>query len=280
VYRIDCHVHPEYSPDAEGKICDYCEQALSIGLDALCFTTHVDLCDEPVVVVAGERIQSSDRRWLDAYCLEIEEARREYAGRGLTVLTGVEADFFPGCEQPLRELLAGAPLDFVMGSVHYVGEHVLTQRDSAIDYYHKTTMDEMAERYYEAVARAAGCGLFDAMGHLDIYRRFGEPIYGPGVASIHRDYAEPALRAIAQAGIGIEVNTSAIRRGADEVYPGADLLKLCREAGIELVTIGSDAHTVDVLGSGLSEGYAALVAAGYDVMYTWEGRRPVPHPIR
>lgn len=280
MYRIDCHVHPDYSPDAEGKISDYCKQAVVIGLDALCFTTHVDLCDEPVVVVAGEAIPSADRRWLDAYCQEIAQARHEFAGRGLKVLTGLEVDYFPRCEQPLRDLLAGVPLDYVMGSVHYIGEHVLTRRDSATAYYEMTTVDEMAGRYYEAVAAAATCGLFDAIGHIDIYRRFGEPIYGQRAATIHREYAVPALRAIARAGLGIEINTSAIRRGAAEVYPGADLLQLCRKQGIRVVTIGSDSHTVEDLGSGLADGYAALAAAGYDTVFTYEGRQPVSHSLR
>ncbi|MGE5561086.1 MAG: histidinol-phosphatase [Chloroflexota bacterium] len=279
MYRIDCHVHPDYSPDAEGQIREYCQQAVRIGLNALCFTTHVDLCDEPVVVVAGEPIPSSDRRWLAAYCQEVETARSEFAGLGLKVLTGVEADYFPGCERPLRDLLDGARLDYVMGSVHYLGQHVLTRRFSAEEYYRTTDVAEMARRYFEAVAAAATSGLFDAIGHIDIYRRFGEPIYGPPAAMIHRDYAQPALRAIADAGVGIEINTSSIRRGAREVYPGADLLEMCRKSGIRFVTIGSDAHSVDVLGSGLDAGYAALAAAGYDAVCTYEDRRPVAHAL-
>lgn len=279
MYRIDCHVHPEHSPDAEGTVREYCERAVAIGLDAICFTTHVDLCDESVVVVAGERIPTSDRRWLAAYCAEIEAVGRDFARRGLRVLCGIEADYFPGCEGPLRELLAGAALDYVMGSVHYLDGHILTRRSSAAAYFAATALDEMARRYYEAVTAAAGSGLFDAIGHLDIYRRFGEPLYGQAAATAHRRWAGPALQAIARAGLGIEVNTSAVRRGGREVHPGADLLRLCRRNGIRVVTVGSDAHTVADLGSGLDEGYAALVAAGYDTVYTFEGRRPVPHAL-
>lgn len=279
VYRIDCHVHPEHSPDAEGTVREYCARAVAIGLDALCFTTHVDLCEAPTIVVAGERIPAGDRRWLEAYCAEVRAVGREFARRGLRVLCGVEADYFPGCEDPLREFLAGAALDYVMGSVHYLDDHILTRRSSATAYFAATELDDMAGRYYGAVAAAAGSGLFDAIGHLDIYRRFGDPLYGQAAATVHRRLAGPALRAIARAGLGIEVNTSAIRRGGREVHPGADLLRLCRSSGIRIVTVGSDAHTVADLGSGLDEGYAALMAAGYDEVYTFEGRRPVPHAL-
>lgn len=279
MYRIDCHVHPEYSPDAEGTVREYCERAVAIGLDAICFTTHVDLCDEPVVVVAGERIPTSDRRWLQAYRAEIGTLGREFARRGLKVLCGIEADYFPGCEGPLRDLLVDAELDYVMGSVHYLDDHVLTRRSSATAYFAATGLDEMARRYYDAVAAAASSGLFDAIGHLDVYRRFGDPLYGPAAARVHQRWAGPALRAIARAGLGIEVNTSAVRRGGREVHPGSDLLRLCRRSGIRIVTVGSDAHTVADLGSGLDEGYAALAAAGYDTVYTFEGRRPVPHAL-
>lgn len=279
MYRIDCHVHPDYSPDAEGKIAEYCERARVIGLDAICFTTHVDLCDDPVVVVGGERIACSDRRWLEAYCREVAEARATHAGSGLKVLTGVEVDYFPGCEHPLASLLAGAPLDYVMGSVHYLDQCVLTLRESAVAYYEQTPITTLARNYFAAIAAAAESGLFDAIGHLDIYRRYGDPVYGQALETAHRGYAEPALRAIASAGVGIEINTSSIRRGAAEVYPGAELLRQCRDSGIQAVTIGSDCHTVADLGAGLTEGYAALAAAGYDTVHTYEGRRPVAHVI-
>lgn len=279
MYRIDCHVHPDYSLDAEGTIRSYCERAVAIGLDAICFTTHFDLIDDPRVCIAGRYLPSGEPEWLDTYLGELTEARGEFAGR-VKVLAGVEVDCFPGCVEPLHRLLDSRPLDYVMGSVHCIDGGVLTQRESAVDLCARVPLATLARHYYDAVAAAAESGLFDAIGHLDIYRRYGREVYGDDVDTVQAEYAPPALAALAKTGVGIEVNTSAFRRGEAEPYPGSDLLRRCHDAGIESVTIGSDCHVVDLLGSDLDPGYAALRVAGYDAVCTFEQRRPVRHAIR
>ena len=40
---------------------------------------------------------------------------------GLPVRLGIEADYFPGAEGAIRTVLAQAPFDYVIGSVHWIG---------------------------------------------------------------------------------------------------------------------------------------------------------------
>lgn len=276
--RIDCHIHPDYSLDAEGSIAAYCARAVELDLTAICFTTHFDLIDDPRVRVDDRLVPAAERAWLDRYLTDIAAVRDEYAGR-VRVLAGVEIDYFPGCETSLQPLLAGAPLDYVMGSVHFLDDCILTQPQSAAGYFARTPLETLVRRYYGEVATAAATGMFDAIGHLDIYRRYGAAVYGEALAEAHREHAVTALATLVRHQVGIEVNTSGYRRGGREPYPGADLLRQCRAAGIERVTIGSDCHLPSALGDGIDAGYAALQAAGYTAVCTFEARRPVWHAI-
>ena len=42
-YLSDYHVHPDCSLDATGTIDQYCQRALEMGLEEICFTTHYDM---------------------------------------------------------------------------------------------------------------------------------------------------------------------------------------------------------------------------------------------
>ena len=44
------------------------------------------------------------------------------ADRGLPVKLGLEVDYVPGLERETRELLAPYPWDYLLGSVHFIGE--------------------------------------------------------------------------------------------------------------------------------------------------------------
>ncbi len=117
-------------------------------------------------------------------------------------------------------------------------------------------------RYFDYVQAAAGSGLFDCLAHLDIYRKYIQSLFGPEFGMCAERLLGPALELIARVRVGIEVNSSAFRRGSDEPYPEERIVRLARKAGVEVFTIGSDAHRPEDLGKGLERAERILAGIG------------------
>lgn len=254
---IDYHVHPNFSQDAEGSMEEYCVRALELGLKEICFTTHHE-CDparrdREFVRVGSERM-TTDSNWPAAYFAEIERMRKKFSG--LIVRAGVEVGYEMGVEGIVKDFLADYPFDFVLGAVHLIDHIALTSGGEVEEFrsvFGHRPAEYVVHRYFEYVRAAAGSGLFDCLAHLDIYRKYIQPMYGPEFAECAAREIGPVLEYLAHSGVGLEVNTSALRRGDAEPYPAFSVLCQAREAGISVFTVGSDAHRPQDLGSGLDQ---------------------------
>lgn len=85
---------------------------------------------------------------------------------------GLEADFHPGTEGFLAQLLRRYPFDYVIGSVHYLGAWPLDHPDHQEEYAWRD-LKEVFRAYFQEVEKAARSGLFHAIGHLDLPKKFG-----------------------------------------------------------------------------------------------------------
>src|SRR5207253_1591212 len=121
---------------------------------------------------------------LDAYC--------EFV-RSTPLRVGLEVDFVPGAEDRTQNLIDDCHLDYVIGSVHFVG-------DRAVDYGAWDIWAEVADpddvwrRYFETVGEAARSGLFDVLAHPDLVKMWGDA--RPEPRRDLRFYYEPAVEAI------------------------------------------------------------------------------------
>ena len=85
---------------------------------------------------------------------------------------GIECDFIPGAEDRTAALLEARDFDYVVGSVHFVG-------DAAVDHHGWDVWegngdpDEVWRRYFEALAECARSGLFDILAHPDLVKVWG-----------------------------------------------------------------------------------------------------------
>ena len=80
-------------------------------------------------------------------------------------------------------------------------------------------------------------------------------------------------------GKGIEVNTSGLRQGAGETMPGIRCLKLYKELGGTVITVGSDAHLPEDVGSGFIEALGLVKKAGFDRIARYEKRMCLFQPL-
>lgn len=262
---VDSHVHTPLCGHAEGAPEEYLFQARKKGLRGLVFTDHSPM---PPWYDPGSRMGLAE---LPFYLLALERVREK--NPDLYVGIGLEADYHPGTEAFVRHLLRSYPFDYVIGSVHYLGAWPLDHPDHQEEYGWRD-LKEIYRAYFQEVAQAARSGLFHAIGHLDLPKKFGHRL--PEEALL--ELAEPALKAMAEAGLFLDVNTAGLRKPVGEVYPAPALLQRAREMGIGVV-LGSDAHDPLEVGHAFPETGRLLLEAGYREAHYFREGKPVAYPL-
>ncbi len=246
----DYHVHPDFSFDAEGSIAEFCIAAEKKGLMEICFTSHFDtnpiLSDRArSIKVNGDYLPHTVENF-KIYVDAVLKAAEEYYPP--LVRLGVEAGYYPGCEKNLERLFDSYPFYYRLGAVHEVDNIEICYGSRMEEHSKKIKLEDLADRYFALVTQAVETGLFDAIAHLDMYKKYGLKYYGDKVLKIHRGRIEPLFEAMVSHEVGLEINSSAIRKGHSEYYPTMEIVNMARSAGVRILAIGSDAHRPEEVG--------------------------------
>jgi histidinol-phosphatase (PHP family) len=188
---------------------------------------------------------------------------------------GIEADFISGTEDRMANLLGERDFDYVVGSVHFLGPHAVDHEGYDV-WEADGDPDRVWGRYFETLAEAARSGLFDILAHPDLVK-----VWGRGRPLPDRDprfYYEPAVEAIAESGIAVEVSTAGLRKPAGELYPSRAFAEMCVEAGAEFA-LSSDAHAPEHVGYGYDAAMEFLDGLGVETICLFERRTRRSEPI-
>ena len=261
----DQHVHSTFSFDGKEALRSSAHKAKEKGLAGITFTEHFDV--DPLDVSFGY-LQ------YDAYHRTIEEVREElggefFLGRGLEIGEPHLAAY----RRDLAEALAPMQLDFIIGSVHNIGSVKLSK------YLIGREKDAFYTAYFAEVTEMARCADIDVVGHLDLAKRYGYPVFGSYDFARHRQEIAELLQVVADRGIGIEINTSGFRNSVGIPYPSLEILTLYRSLGGKYVTLGSDAHESKYLAADFPQAVALLKQAGFHEYYCYSARTPQAVPI-
>ena len=188
---------------------------------------------------------------------------------------GIEADFIPGAEDRIANLLDERAFDYVVGSVHFLGNRAVDHEGYDV-WEDDGDPERVWSRYFQTLAEAARSGLFDILAHPDLVKVWGRG--RPVPERDHRFYYEPAIEAIAGSGIAVEVSTAGLRKPAKEIYPSRAFAEMCLEAGAEFA-LSSDAHAPEQVGYGYDEAMEFLDRLGVERLCVFEGRELRTEPI-
>jgi histidinol-phosphatase (PHP family) len=255
---FDYHIHTSLCRHAEGEPREYVERAIALGMTEMGFADHLPF---PAGWAPSHEVTddwSMDLSELDDYVSMVHDLAREYS-KDVRILLGIEADYIDETVDDTATLLTRYPFDYVIGSVHIVGDRFPFDHPDMIEGLADYGYDRIRLESLGLARRAADSGLFDIIGHLDHAKKFGPPpVDEDGVAAA----ATAALRAVAAAGMAIELNTAGWRKPVAEPYPGPVLLAEARSLGIPLV-FGSDAHRPTEVGHQFERAAGAAREAGY-----------------
>ena len=266
MYLADYHMHSRVSPDARHSMTEMAEAALRAGMNEVCFTDHI----EPVAWNGRDPIEFYD--WG-----ALSEEFREALGDRIQLRLGIELGEAVLDLPRTAELLKDAPeLDFIIGSTH-----ILSERFGFVDMYFFHPEDEEEALlgigdYLGLVRQTAEWGQFDVLGHLTLPLRYLNENQGfhlsfdPFEAEV-----EGILRTVVQKGRGIELNTN---RG-NTPLPDEKWLRMYRDLGGEIITLGTDAHTPEFAGCAVRERQELLRRCGFTRFCTFERRQPIWHNL-
>ena len=258
MYLTEYHCHSILSPDGFVPLAEMAEHAVAMGLSELCITDHCDLLDSH-----ANRVHEYD--WAPAVA-QFRETAARFEGR-LKLKLGVEFGMGHLCPAESEAILSQPALDFVIGSVHN-----LCEEKGGTDFYYveyHTPQDCFAalDDYFDSLDKLVQTDYYDVLGHIIYPLRY---MHGLGSMEPYYDRIAALVRTAVERGKGIEVNTY---RGktVDEWRP---VLERYKNAGGEIVTVGSDAHRPEHVGLGVRETYDLLKDVGFRYVAVYDKRKP------
>jgi histidinol-phosphatase (PHP family) len=204
---------------------------------------------------------------VDAYCAFVREET--------DLRLGIEADYIPGREDRVAAFLDAREWDYVVGSIHFVGDGALDHEDYDI-WGMGVGVDKVWTTYFTWLGEMARTGMYDILAHPDLVKHWGRQ--RPMPEGDLRRYYELAMDGIAESGIAIEVSTAGLRKPVGELYPDRAFLEMCLDAGCP-VALSSDAHHAEHLGYGYDTALQLLADTGVTELAVFEGRERRMQPI-
>jgi histidinol-phosphatase (PHP family) len=269
VLPADGHVHTEWSWDApDGSMERTCERAVEMGLPAVAFTEHADYTTWPVTasdlderlqpLIASDGTLTPPELNLTGYLECMQRCRDRFPD--LQIISGVELGEPHWHSGVVAMLLDAGHFDRVLGSLHSlpIGQQFFEMPEL----YRRRPATDVVREYLTEIPRViSSSDAFAVLAHIEYPVAYWPGQAGPFDPTSFQDEFRHALRALADSGRALEVNTKV------PVHP--EIVAWWREEGGEAITFGSDAHDPTVLARGFSDAAAMAEAHGF---------RPGRHP--
>jgi histidinol-phosphatase (PHP family) len=260
IYKTDYHIHTTYS-DGKADPEEYIGKAISAGINEIGFSDHLNIffSDEYSCIKPDS---------INEYISHLNKIKRSTPG--FIIKTGLEVDYFPGKEEEIYNFVHDLDLDYIIGSVHFLGEKTPESGTNYVEsgpaYYENRDIDELFENYFAHVIGAVESGLFDIIAHCDLVRYYNfRPKANPEY--LYRRLANK----MKVHDVVFEINTNGRNRPVGDFYPDRRFLKVFSEEKVP-VCVNSDAHIPDRVGQHFDEAYNLLKEAGFKEMAVFSNR--------
>ncbi len=242
------HSHTEFC-DGRASMAEMAKSAYGIG-----FTTWGTSPHSPICCPSGANMKAED---VESYIAESNHLKKIYDGK-MRILTGMEIDFVSDSFGPHIEYFRQLPLDYRIGSVHFVrtrdgrpvdvdgpAERFLKYLASEYD----NDLRYVAETYFIMELEMLEAGGFDIIGHLDKIGDNGS--YACGDLENQKWYeilVEKVISKAVEKDIIIEINTKKFETGK-RFFPAERWWPLLKKYGAKII-LSTDAHYPDKVAAG------------------------------
>lgn len=267
----DYHVHmAETGKFTTDYLKEYIHKARNEGIEELGISEHAYFFYETKNILSNPWVDNRRHLHFKDYQAFFDTAREE----GLPIKMGIEMDYTPGKEKEMEDFINTHPFDYVIGSVHWIGDWGI-DLDIYKDEYERRDINEAYEQYFDQIVTLAESKLFDFVGHIDLIKIFS---YKPDDQAFVEAQYDRAVKALADSGTCIEISTAGLRKPVGEMYPDPILLQKCYDAGVGIV-ISSDAHMPKHIGFAYDQAIALAKSVGYEKIQTFTKRKKKSYPL-
>ena len=272
MFLCDYHTHTRFSFDGSPAATHdaMCRRALEVGLSDIAFTDHCDINGE--VERLYDFPSDPDTAWN-----AMMEVKEKYKGR-LNVVCGIELGNATQYPEAARAVLDAHPYEFVIGSLHNLKN---VPDFCLMNYGHMSDglIRQLFDRALDETLEMVGFDGITTLGHLTYMHRYitlaGKVLdFKP-----YYDKIEAVYRELIRRDVALELNVSTLWKGLGISMPTMELLKLYKDGGGRLITVGSDAHAPENLGKAIRKGYAILETVGFHEVVTIENGQRVLRSI-
>lgn len=268
--RTDYHTHTERGPYTVEWLSKFLTVAKAAGIEEYGVSEHGyrfkqtrELFDNPWT--AARRTED-----LDEYWQMVQDARKA----GLQVKFGIEMDYIPGTNTELRDFIKTYPFDYVIGSIHWLGDFGFDLAEN-LPTWEKTNVKDAYNQYFEILTELAESRLFDIIGHPDVIKVFG---HEPDDQAFLDGWYERLARTFAANGQVAEVSTAGLRKPVNKMYPAPNFLRALAAHNVP-VSLSSDAHRPEDVGENYDIAVPYIKQAGYTHIVTFSGRERALAPL-
>jgi histidinol-phosphatase (PHP family) len=241
-----------------------CARAVEVGLPAIAFTEHLDhtvwrvavegpYADDHLTALASpDGLLTPPAFDAAGYLEAIAHCRERFPD--LRILSGLEMGEPHWHATACAEVLGAGHFDRVLGSLHCLPvDDGFTEVWGA---YQRRAPGAVVREYLAEVAKlVAGTDSFAVLTHVDYAVRYWPLEAGPFDPRAYEEEFRYALRATAQSGKALEINT--------RLPLHATILTWWHEEGGDAVTFGSDAHLPSLVAHGFREAAQMAEAHGF-----------------
>ncbi|GAV20892.1 histidinol-phosphatase (PHP family) [Mariprofundus micogutta] len=265
----DYHMHTPRCNHATGDVAEYANAAIAAGLSEIGMSDHSPMPGD------FDKPWRMDRSELSDYLQEVETVRDAVKDQ-LHLRVGLEADFHPGTENYVAEMIQSYDWDYIIGSVHYIGDWGFDNPDT-IQVWDTWKIEDAYCAYFKLVEQSAQSGLFDIIGHPDLIKKFGHR--APADSESVNKAIEDMLQAVKKADVVLEISSAGLRKPVGEIYPHSRIVQRAAQLAIPF-SYGSDAHSPAEVGHGLNECMTALETFGIREVASFKQRQRSMVPIQ
>lgn len=284
----DYHLHSGFSDDSNEPMENQINKAIELGLDEICFTDHVDYgikrdFNDPRGIIIRHGIEHGVEVHLPLsnvnypeYFKKLKEVKEKNKDK-ITIKNGLEFGIQSITVNEYKKLYEKYKdeLDFVLFSMHQVNNlEFWTQ-----DFQRGKTQKEYNDEYYKEIYKTMLMFKdYSVLAHLDLLARYD--LNGIYPFEYEKDNIAEILKQAIKNNKGIEINTSSWHYGLKDTQPSKDILKLYKDLGGKIITVGSDAHKTEYLGDHIKDAYKILKEEiGINEICTFNHMTPTFHKV-
>lgn len=275
--KLDYHIHTAYSDDSDYLMEEVVKDAILKDIEEICITDHVDYgikhdWDEVEVMAYRDGMPLANVDY-DKWDRELTQLQEKYQSQ-IRIKRGMEFGMQMHTVARYQKLFRRFPFDFIILSVHQIDDQELWTQD----FQKGKSQREYNERYYQEILNLVkNYHNYSVLGHLDLIVRYDQA--GTYPFNKLKPLITEILKTIIADGKGLEINTSCYRYGLNDLTPSRDILRLYKELGGKIITIGSDSHKKEHLGAYIETTKSELRNLGFEYYCSFNQMQATYHKL-